>query len=65
MYNTFEEELDAIRLTIYEEIKNMTPEEEIAYIKAQVEPILKEYGIRTVSLDETKADEHKKTVLAS
>jgi len=48
-YNTFEEELDAIRLAIYEDIKDMTPEEEIAYIKAQTDPILKEYGLRTIN----------------
>ena len=55
-YDTFEEELDAIRLAIYEEIKNMTPEEEVAYIKAQAAPIIKEYGLRTVN--QIEGDEH-------
>jgi hypothetical protein len=55
IYNSFEEELDAIRLAIYEEIKDMTPEEEVAYINAQAAPILKEYGLRTVN--QIKADE--------
>jgi membrane protein YdbS with pleckstrin-like domain len=53
-YNTFEEELDAIRIGLYEETKDMTPEEEIAFIKAQVAPIHEKYGIRTVN--EVKAD---------
>ncbi|GHT02269.1 hypothetical protein AGMMS50276_32090 [Synergistales bacterium] len=48
-YKTFEEELDAIRLAIYEEIKDMTPEEEVAYLKAQVAPIYEQYNIRRVS----------------
>ena len=52
-YNTFEEELDAIRLAIYEEIKNMTPEEEIAYLKEKVAPVHAKYNIRTVSSIET------------
>ena len=47
-YKTFEEELDAIRLEIYEEIKDMTPEEETAYIKVQTEPIHEKYDIRQV-----------------
>ena len=47
-YKTFEDELDAIRLEIYEEIKDMTPEEETAYIKAQTESIHEKYGIRPV-----------------
>ena len=47
-YSTFEEELDAIRVEIYEEIKNMTHEEKIAYLKAQTEPIHAQYGIRVI-----------------
>lgn len=47
---TFEDELDAIRLSLYEEVKDMTPEEEIAYLKAQVEPLYQEFGIRTSDL---------------
>jgi len=64
VYSSFEEELDAIRLAIYEEIKNMTPEEEVAYFNEQAAPILKEYGLLTV--DEIKADEqmNKEAVLS-
>lgn len=50
MFETFEDELDAIRLRLYEEVKDMTPEEEIAYLKAQVEPLYQEFGIRTSDL---------------
>ena len=49
-FETFEDELDAIRLSLYEEVKDMTPEEEIAYLKAQVEPLYQEFGIRTNDL---------------
>jgi hypothetical protein len=48
-YNNFEEELDAIRVAIYEEIKDMTYEERAAYIKAKTAPIHEKYHIRTVS----------------
>ena len=54
IYNTFEEELDGIRLAIYEEIKDMTPEEEIAYLKSRSDSVLKEYGLKT--LNQIKAD---------
>ena len=56
--NTFEEELDEIRVNLYEETKNMTIEEHVAYIKSRVAPVLKEYGLQT--LNQTKADEQKK-----
>jgi hypothetical protein len=49
-YNSFEEELDSIRLTIYDEIKDMTTEERVAYFNSQAEPILKEYGMKVVDL---------------
>jgi len=50
-YDTFEDELDDIRLRIYEEIKDMTPEEEIVYIKMKTAPVMKEFGIRTADLE--------------
>jgi hypothetical protein len=57
-YDTFEDELDAIRLTIYEEIKDMTPEEEAAYWKAQTASIYEQYNISTVS--EAEANEMRR-----
>ena len=61
--DTFKEELDEIRVNLYEEIKDMTPEEHMAYIKTITAPILKEYGLRTIN--QIKADEQmeKKAVL--
>ena len=56
VYETFEDELDAIRLAIYEEIKDMTPEEQVAYFNTQAEPIIKEYGMRTVDLEQMKKE---------
>ena len=46
-YKTFEDELDAIRLAIYEEIKDMTIKEQVAYFNSQAEPIIKEFGMQT------------------
>jgi hypothetical protein len=41
--------LDAIRLALYEEIKDMTPEDEATYIQSLVAPVLKENGLRTIT----------------
>ena len=62
VYNTFEEELDAIRLAIYEEIKDMTPEEQVIYFNAQAEPIIKEYGLRAVDRIEVDEQMNKEAV---
>ena len=62
IYETFEDELDAIRLAIYEEIKDMTPEEQAAYFNAQAEPIIKEYGLRTLNQIEADEQMSKKAV---
>ena len=50
-FETFEDELDAIRLNLYEEVKGMTHEEEIAYLKARVAPIHEQFGIRMSDLE--------------
>ena len=55
--NNIEKEINAIRMDLYEEIKNMSPSEMNAYIKAQVEPIHKKYGICTIS--ETKSNKRR------
>jgi hypothetical protein len=47
--NSVEAELNAIRLQIYEETKDMSPSEYLAYIKAQTAPLHDKYGIRPVS----------------
>lgn len=46
----FEDELDAIRLQIYEEIKDMTPEERVAYFRAEAEPVMKEFNMKWATL---------------
>jgi hypothetical protein len=58
-YNSFEEELDAIRLEIYEKIKDMTYEERAAYIKTETSPLHEEYNIRVVSKIESDSEQHK------
>jgi hypothetical protein len=42
-------EIDAIRLKIYWETKGMNAEEYTNYIQQSIGPVLKEYGIKTVS----------------
>lgn len=44
-YN-IEEELNAVRLKIYEKIKNMTPAEEVAYINSRAEHFIRQYGLQ-------------------
>jgi hypothetical protein len=56
--NTFEDELDEIRVELYEETKDMTIEERVAYLKSLAAPVLKEFGIRT--LNQIKEDEQSK-----
>ncbi len=51
MTDDFEDELDAIRLQIYEEVKDMTPEEFVAYSIAQAEPIMKQYNMKRATLE--------------
>jgi hypothetical protein len=46
---TIEDEIDAIRLKLYEQTKNMNYQEFITFIKRETEPINKQYGIKTIS----------------
>ena len=48
--DSLEDELDAIRLKLYEEMKDMTPAERAAYISAAVAPI----GITPISTAQAK-----------
>lgn len=45
--NTIEDELNAIRVKLYEQTKDMLPEERVAFIRKQVDPTIKEFGLRT------------------
>jgi hypothetical protein len=56
--NTLEDELDEIRVELYEQTKDMTIGERVTYLKSLAAPVLKEYGLRT--LNQIKADEQMK-----
>ena len=47
--NPVEDELDATRIELYEQTKNMSPEERIDYLRQLVAPIHKEFGITPIS----------------
>ena len=49
-YKNFEDELDAIRVNLYEKVKHMTADERIAYLDEQTAPIIEEFGIRLSTL---------------
>jgi hypothetical protein len=51
MKNHFEDELDAIRIRLYEQTKDMTREERVAYENNRVEQIFNAHGIRPVYRD--------------
>jgi hypothetical protein len=46
--NTIEADLDIIRDKIYEEIKDMSPSEEVEYFRCKTEETIKRYGLRLV-----------------
>jgi hypothetical protein len=47
--NNIEDKIDAIRDSIYEDIKDMSPAEANAYFQRATERAVKEYGIRRVA----------------
>jgi hypothetical protein len=49
IYTPVEEEVDAIRDRIWEEIKDMTIEEWCAFIDRRTAPVMKEFGIKFAS----------------
>ncbi|MCL1808471.1 MAG: hypothetical protein FWG42_01735 [Clostridiales bacterium] len=61
--NTIEKDLNAIRISLFEETKNMSPSELTAHIKAQTEPMLKQHGITPVCGDQVKSGENSRTVV--
>ena len=48
MISKIEKELNEIRLQIYEETKDMTPQERREYFREQDEAVTKEYGFKVV-----------------
>jgi len=54
---SIEDEVDEIRLQIYEEIKDMTPKERVEYYRKSGEAIEKEYGFRSYrNVEEAERD---------
>jgi hypothetical protein len=47
--NTIEQEVNQIRLRIYEKTKNMTPEQLTAYYQKSGEDSAKKYGFRIIA----------------
>jgi hypothetical protein len=46
--NPVEDELDAIRLELYEQTKTMSPNERIEYLRRLAAPVHKEFGITPI-----------------
>jgi len=52
--DTILDEIHEIRRQIYEEIKDMTPEEIREFYRKDTEPIIKEYGMKVASRKEER-----------
>ena len=52
---TIEQEINEIRLQIYEEIKDMTPEQRVEYYKQSTADVIQKYGFRVISRVEENA----------
>ena len=61
-YENFEDWLDATRISLSNEIMNMTPEEEIKYLREQTSPIIKEFNIQVSNLQPVRP--HKRERIA-
>ena len=46
LYDNFDDELEAIRLALYEETKNLTTEERLARLDAVCAPVMKEFNMK-------------------
>ena len=46
--NTIEQDINKIRLSIYEETKDMTPEQRVEYTRRMTEPIIQQYGLKVI-----------------
>ncbi len=63
-YDTFEDWLDATRVSLYEEVKDMSDEEHVAYIHAQVDPIIKRLGLEYSTLKPVQPRKRERVELA-
>ena len=50
VYDDFEDELDAIRISLYNEVKDMTTDDMMAYLHEQTAPIIKKLGLEYSTL---------------
>ncbi|MBQ9403826.1 MAG: hypothetical protein IJR35_06465 [Synergistaceae bacterium] len=50
IFDPVEEEINAIRLQIYEEIKDMTPEEEARYFISRTDPVIRQFNMKMSTL---------------
>ena len=55
--NTIEQEINRTRLKIYEETKDMTPEQRVERTRRITAPIIEKYGLKVVA----HANEHAAT----
>ena len=53
--NTIERDINKIRLAIYEETKDMTPEQRVEYTRRRTEPIIQQYGLKVIPNAGSKA----------
>ena len=61
--NTFEDWLDATRVSLYEEVKDMTIEERLAHLHEKTEPIIKKYGIQMSNLTPVKPRKRERVAM--
>jgi beta-lactam-binding protein with PASTA domain len=64
MPNTIEQEINQIRLQIYEQTKDMTPAQLTEYYKQSTEDTIKEYGFKVVTKTEVSNRVTDNTVLS-
>ena len=65
IFDPVEEEINAIRLQIYEEIKGMTPEEEAHYFISRTDPIIKQFNMKMSTLKPVKPIKREEREIAT
>jgi hypothetical protein len=53
--NPIEDELDAIRIKLYEATKDMSPADQVAYMRKKAEDGVRRHGYELVPIDSTGA----------
>ena len=61
IYGNFEDELDAIRLSLYDEVKDMNTNDMIAYLQKQTAPIIKKLGLEYSTLKPVQPRKRERT----